>query len=310
MAGGRYPSRTRHLVDKAVSEGDQEEYSLETENMAEEGMDPTSGEESQETLPAIDDEAEAESDVETVDLDELDEEGDEEEDFVPRARSSSRGRSTSRLTARQRAKLEGSSEAVDHLLSLPPAPSRRSNLTNEEQQLRRAEAAKRRKLLSDKKKKEEQHQTIQKILGGLSASKRRETEAAQKMEEKESQRTIGGPLGAGMIRSHVMPECSTVAWSEDLEFPRSLQQPARSPPQSKEEFVLEGLEESVRMNLGQVLLVKTQGKDVVWTNSEGDALCRVPSDGRNVRSNKGYVVRSVKRRPSSDALVSVLVRPL
>lgn len=316
MAGGRYPARKRQPTAKA--QDDDVAPSDETEHISGDAFE-TVPSDSQGTVPAVDENEDeedegggiddaVESEDETVDLEDLDVEDGDEEEAGTSSRGGSRGRSSRRLTARQRAKLEGTSEATDHLLSLPPMPAKRSTLTTEEQQLRRAEAAKRRKLLSDKKKKEEQHQTIQKILGGVSASKRRETEAAQKMEEKESQRAIGGALGSNVIRVHMQGERTRVTWSEDLDVPSCLHQGSRSYPNVKEEFALNPVQDGAQVRLGLLLQPTPKGKkELAWKTPEGQVVCCTPA-GSHPRVP--CVVRTIRRHPTTHELCSVWIRPL
>lgn len=314
MAGGRYPARKRQSTAKAQDDG---MVSDETEHVAGDEFETVAAD-SQDTIPAVeegeevDDEDgrdhEAMSEEETVDLEDLDVDEADEDEVDMQDRFGSRGRSNRRLTARQRAKLDGTSEATDHLLSLPPVPAKRTRLTTEEQQLRRAEAAKRRKLLSDKKRKEEQHQTIQKILGGVSASKRRETEAAQKMEEKESQRTMGGELGPDTIRVHMDGVRTHVTWSEDLDFPTALHQGSCSYPVEKQDYVLEGMPDDVSLRLGLVLHPSLRGKkELSWKTSEGHVVCTMPPGSY---PREPCVVRTIHRHPTTNAISKVWIRPL
>uniref|UniRef100_A0A7S3UDZ5 INO80 complex subunit B-like conserved region domain-containing protein n=1 Tax=Picocystis salinarum TaxID=88271 RepID=A0A7S3UDZ5_9CHLO len=315
MAGGRYPARKRQPTAKA--QDDDGTVSDETEHVAGDEFETVAAD-SQDTIPAVEEGEEVDdedgrdddamSEEETVDLEDLDVDEADEDEVDMEDRFGSRGRSNRRLTARQRAKLDGTSEATDHLLSLPPVPAKRSRLTTEEQQLRRAEAAKRRKLLSDKKRKEEQHQTIQKILGGVSASKRRETEAAQKMEEKESQRAMGGELGPDTIRVHMDGERTHVTWSEDLDLPTALHQGSCTYPVEKQDYVLEGMSDDVSLRLGLVLHPSLRGKkELSWKTSEGRVVCTMPP-GSHPR--EPCVVRTIHRHPTTNAISKVWIRPL
>lgn len=123
---------------------------------------------------SYDDEDEEEEEEDVIDVEDMDEDVMLLEDDDDRMMSRLGTPDTSKLTARQRAKLEedGSRvheglgyEALDALEQATSAASRRKiHLTEEEQALKRAEMARRRKNMSIKRLEEEKQETLDKLL--------------------------------------------------------------------------------------------------------------------------------------------------
>ncbi|KFY82412.1 hypothetical protein V498_08593, partial [Pseudogymnoascus sp. VKM F-4517 (FW-2822)] len=125
-------------------------------------------EEDEETMQVpADEDVEGEDEEIEVEEEEGDEEEEEEEDELDsddEAGGGSRGSTPdlSKLTKRQRARLDESGGG--HLLALPDEVQVKKHLTAEEHAMRRAEMARRRKNLSEKRNEEEKMETINKLL--------------------------------------------------------------------------------------------------------------------------------------------------
>lgn len=149
------------------------------------------------TRPQAVEEDEDEED-ENVEMDEEDEEDEDEDDRMINKLGAP---DTSKLTARQRAKLEedGSNvheglgyEALDALEQATSAASRRKiHLTEEEQALKRAEMARRRKNMSIKRLEEEKQETLDKLLKKRASRSRKIISAADDS-------AVSGPGTPGM----------------------------------------------------------------------------------------------------------------
>ncbi|OBT76147.1 hypothetical protein VF21_04826 [Pseudogymnoascus sp. 05NY08] len=121
-------------------------------------------EEDEETMQVGNDE-DAEVEDEEIEVEEEEEEEEEDElDSDEEAGGGSRGSTPdlSKLTKRQRARLDESGSG--HLMALPDEVQVKKHLTAEEHAMRRAEMARRRKNLSEKRNEEEKMETINKLL--------------------------------------------------------------------------------------------------------------------------------------------------
>ncbi|OAF59443.2 hypothetical protein VC83_03712 [Pseudogymnoascus destructans] len=118
-------------------------------------------EEDEETMQVGNDE-DAEGEDEEIEVEEEEEE--DELDSDEEAGGGSRGSTPdlSKLTKRQRARLDESGSG--HLMALPDEVQVKKHLTAEEHAMRRAEMARRRKNLSEKRNEEEKMETINKLL--------------------------------------------------------------------------------------------------------------------------------------------------
>ncbi|OBT92257.2 hypothetical protein VE01_09497 [Pseudogymnoascus verrucosus] len=123
-------------------------------------------EEDEETMQVGNDE-DAEGEDEEIEVEVEEEEEEEEEDELDsdeEGGGGSRGSTPdlSKLTKRQRARLDESGSG--HLMALPDEVQVKKHLTAEEHAMRRAEMARRRKNLSEKRNEEEKMETINKLL--------------------------------------------------------------------------------------------------------------------------------------------------
>ncbi|KAI9804617.1 MAG: hypothetical protein M1833_006691 [Piccolia ochrophora] len=162
------PTRTVEEKEMAIDADDDDEDLSELESDEEEDAE----------AKAAGDLEEEEGDEEDQEMEEDEDEEDEEEDddsdddATPASGSRASTPDLSKLTRRQRSRLDEVIGTAD-LLELPSEPKAKKILSAEEHAMRRAEMARRRKNLSEKRNEEEKMDTINKLLKKQAPKQRR-----------------------------------------------------------------------------------------------------------------------------------------